>query len=44
MKEPLFVEFADACLRALHPETAVPREPTDQQIVQKIQEAAEEDL
>lgn len=41
MREPLFLEFADACLRVLHPETAAKRELTDQEVVQKLQEQAE---
>lgn len=43
MKEPLFVEFADACLKAIHPEDYVTnQEITDEQIVEKISEAIEE--
>ena len=37
MQEPLFIEFANACLKAIHPEEAA-QEVTDEQIVQKLQE------
>jgi len=37
MQEPLFIEFANACLKAIHPEDN--REITDEEILQKIQES-----
>jgi len=37
MQEPLFIEFANACLKAIHPEEAA-EEVSDEQIVQKLQE------
>jgi len=40
MQEPLFVEFANACLEAIHPEDN--QELTDEQIVEKIRESVEE--
>jgi len=42
MNEPLFVEFADACLKVLHPENFAKKEITDQEIVEHIKEAIEE--
>lgn len=42
MKEPLFVEFSDACLKSIHPENYKPKEVTDQEIVQHISEAMDE--
>ena len=38
MQEPIFVEFADACLKTIHPEDYEPNELTDEQIVGKLQE------
>ena len=38
MQEPLFVEFANACLEAIHPERQN-QQLTDEQIVEKIQDA-----
>lgn len=40
MNEPLFIEFADACLRAIHPED-YQKELTDQEIVQHLKETIE---
>lgn len=42
MKEPLFVEFSDACLKAINPEDYKPKEISDQEIVQHISEAIED--
>ena len=41
MQEPLFIEFANACLKAIHPEEAA-EEVTDEQIVQKLQETIDQ--
>ena len=41
MREPLFVEFADACLKVIHPEKYPKKEPTDQEIIDHIQESIE---
>jgi len=38
MQEPLFLEFANACLKTIHPEQNA-REITDEEIVQKIQDS-----
>jgi hypothetical protein len=38
MQEPIFVEFADACLKSIHPEDHKPRELTDEELVGKLQE------
>ena len=38
MQEPIFVEFADACLRAIHPEDHEPKEVTDEQVIKRLQE------
>ena len=38
MQEPIFVEFADACLRAIHPEDNEPKEVTDEEVVKRLQE------
>lgn len=38
MQEPIFVEFADACLNAIHPEEHKTKELTDEEIVGKLQE------
>ena len=38
MQEPIFVEFADACLKAIHPEDHSPAEITDEQIVDRLKE------
>lgn len=40
MNEPLFVEFADACLKVLHPEKYATIEPTDEEIVSHLQALA----
>jgi len=42
MKEPLFVEFSDACLKAINPEDYQSKEISDQQIVQHISEAIDD--
>jgi len=42
MKEPLFVEFSDACLKTIHPEDYRAKEITDQEIVQHISEAMDD--
>lgn len=42
MKEPLFVEFADACLKVIHPEDYQRKEISDQEIVEHIAEAIED--
>ena len=42
MREPLFVEFADACLKVIHPDQYPQNELTDQEIVQKISDAIED--
>ena len=41
MQEPLFLEFANACLKAIHPDQNAPQ-ITDEEIVQKIQESMEQ--
>ena len=41
MREPLFIEFADACLSTIHPENYQKKEPTDQEIVEHIHQAIE---
>ena len=38
MQEPIFVEFADACMKVIHPENYQPKELSDEQIVGKLQE------
>ena len=38
MQEPIFVEFADACLKSIHPEEHKPNELTDEELVGKLQE------
>ena len=38
MQEPIFVEFADACLKAIHPEDHEPMEISDEQLVDKLKE------
>ena len=38
MQEPIFVEFADACLKTIHPEEHKPKELTDEELVGKLQE------
>ena len=38
MQEPIFVEFADACLKAIHPEDHKPKEITDEELVERLQE------
>ena len=46
MKEPLFIEFVDACLEVIDPESGG-RELTDQEVIQAVKdsvEAAEDDL
>ena len=40
MNEPLFIEFADACLKVIHPED-YRKELTDQEIVEHIKETIE---
>ena len=42
MKEPLFVEFSDACLKAINPEDYQSKEISDQQIVEHISEAIDD--
>ena len=41
MREPLFIEFADACLKAIHPENYTKEEPTDEQIVDFVKSQLE---
>eukprot|EP00092_Neocalanus_flemingeri_P029206 GFUD01031702.1.p1 GENE.GFUD01031702.1~~GFUD01031702.1.p1 ORF type:complete len:158 (-),score=32.42 GFUD01031702.1:70-543(-) len=41
MKEPLFIEFVDACLQVIDPE-AVQKELTDQEVLQAVKESVEE--
>ncbi len=41
MREPLFVEFADACLRAVHPETATSNHISDEKIQEMVRETIE---
>ena len=36
MQEPIFVEFADACLKAIHPEEHKSTELTDEEVVNKL--------
>ena len=43
MNEPLFVEFANACMKVLHPEEYSQKEPTDQEIVSRLSQALAED-
>ena len=38
MQEPIFVEFADACLKAIHPENHEPTEISDEQLVDRLKE------
>lgn len=38
MQEPIFVEFADACLKAIHPEDYEPIEISDEQLVDKLKD------
>merc|ERR1711913_63727 len=40
MREPLFLEFVDVCLNALHPERG--RELTDEELMKAIQDKVEE--
>jgi len=42
MQEPLFIEFANACLKAIHPEQQQDQELTDEQIVDKIRESVQQ--
>jgi len=42
MKEPLFVEFSDACLKTINPEDYKPKDISDQEIVKHISEAIED--
>jgi len=41
MQEPLFLEFANACLKAIHPDQNTPQ-ITDEEIVHRIQESMEQ--
>lgn len=42
MQEPTFVEFADACMKVLHPEEALGESETDfEQVQQLVEEAIE---
>ena len=41
MREPLFLEFANACLRAIRPEDYPKIEPTDQEIVDFVKKELE---
>ena len=38
MQEPIFVEFADACLKAIHPEQHKSTELTDEEVVSKLKQ------
>ena len=38
MQEPIFVEFADACLKAIHPEEHKSTELTDEEVVSKLKQ------
>ena len=38
MQEPIFVEFADACLKAIHPEEHISTELTDEEVVNKLKQ------
>ena len=40
MKEPLFIEFADACMKVLHPSSGS-KELSDEQITNIVKEAIE---
>ena len=42
MNEPLFIEFADSCLKVIHPEDYAKKELTDQEIVEHITEVIQE--
>ena len=42
MQEPIFVEFADACLKAIHPEDNEPKEVTDEEVIKRLQEKLDE--
>ncbi len=42
MREPLFVEFADACLKVVRPELAGKKEFTDKEIIDNLQDAIDE--
>lgn len=44
MQEPLFVEFADACLKALHPEEAEPEEMSLEEVHQMVTESIQKDI
>ena len=41
MQEPLFVEFADACLKSIHPEE-YSKEYSDQELIENFQEAIDQ--
>jgi hypothetical protein len=41
-QEPIFVEFADACLKVLHPAESAKEEVTDEQIVSYVKDKIEE--
>ena len=43
MREPLFIEFADACLRTIHPEDYSKKEPTDEEIVEFVKKRLEQE-
>ena len=38
MQEPIFVEFADACLKAIHPEEHKSTVLTDEEVVSKLKQ------
>ena len=42
MREPLFVELADACMKVLHPETAQEEDLSLEQVEEIVKEAIEE--
>ncbi len=43
MQEPLFVEFADACMKVLHPDEDAAGKPlTDEQITEMVREGIEQ--
>ena len=39
MREPIFVEFADACMKILHPATQHKQPLSDEQITELVREA-----